>query len=105
MKEIITLLQQKKQEVIGELKEGKTKQQSLILQLDKAISWLNFADTHQLDSTKYYDIHSLPDTAHGTAYYHLMIDCESSDTKDWVEYALDHNSIEMSVGDIVIIRK
>lgn len=105
MKDIITILQDKKQEVITELKAGNTNNQSLISQLDKAISWLAIVEQYQLDMTNRYDIQVLPDTAHGMSFFHLMIDCESSDSKDWVEYAPNNSPIEMSIGDIIMVRK
>ncbi|KZE79814.1 hypothetical protein AV926_11625 [Myroides marinus] len=105
MKDIITLLQHKKQEVITELKQGNTSQQGLISQLDKAISWLNTVEEHQLDTAKHYDIHQLPDTSNGMSFFHLMIDCESSDPNDWVEYTPNNKAIEMCMGDLVIVKK
>lgn len=105
MQDIIALLQLKKQEVITELKEGNNAQQNLISQLDKALSWLNTIEEHQLDTPKHYDIHKLPDTSHGMSFFHLMIDCESSDPKDWIEYSPDNHPIEMCMGDLVIVKK
>ncbi|MEK6495104.1 hypothetical protein [Myroides odoratimimus] len=105
MKDIISLLQKRKQDIIVELKQGDTTNQNLIAQLDKAISWLTTVEDHQLDTVNHYDVHALPDTTHGMSYYHLMIDCESSDPVDWVEYTPHNRPIEMCMGDIIITRK
>lgn len=34
-----------------------------------------------------------------------MIDCESSDPNDWVEYTPNNKVIEMCMGDLVIVKK
>jgi hypothetical protein len=105
MNDIITLLHNKKQAIITELKLGNTINQHLITQLDKAISWLSTIEKYQLDHAKLYDIHSLPDTSHGMSFFHLMIDCESSDPADWVEYTPENKAIEICIGDLVIVKK
>lgn len=48
---------------------------------------------------------TLPDPHSGFSYYHLMVDNESGDPKDWTEYKPDNQSLELCFDDIIITRK
>ncbi|CAG9899622.1 hypothetical protein BOVA713_3456 [Bacteroides ovatus] len=47
----------------------------------------------------------MPDPHSGFSYYHLMVDNESGDPKDWTEYKPDNQSLELCFDDIIITRK
>ncbi|WP_229067732.1 MULTISPECIES: hypothetical protein [Bacteroides] len=78
---------------------------SHLQQIDKALGWLKVVEDNELATVWSYKIHRLPDPNSGFSYYHLMVDNESSDPKDWTEYNPDNQSLELCFDDIIITRK
>lgn len=78
---------------------------SHLQQIDKALGWLKVVEDNELATVWSYKIHRLPDPNSGFSYYHLMVDNESRDPKDWTEYNPDNQSLELCFDDIIITRK
>ena len=105
MKDIIELLQNERIKIVDTLKQGNQEQLSYLQQIDKALGWLKVVEDNELATVGSYKIHRLPDPHSGFSYYHLMVDNESGDPKDWTEYKPDNQSLELCFDDIIITRK
>lgn len=105
MEDVIKLLQNERRKTVDTLKHGEQHNLSYLQQIDKALGWLKVIEDNKLETVGKYNIHRLPDPEYGFSYYHLMIDYESGDPKDWKEYKQDNQSLELSFDDIVITRK
>lgn len=105
MKDIIELLQNERTKTIDALKQGELDKLSHLQQIDKALGWLKVVEDNELATVGSYKIHRLPDPHSGFSYYHLMVDNESGDPKDWTEYKPDNQSLELCFDDIIITRK
>ena len=109
MKDIIELLQNERIKTVDALKQGERQQLSYLQQIDKALGWLKLIEEKGLDGVGHYDIHSLPDLPQEKSglysFYHIMMDYESSDIKDWEEYKPNGQTLLLSFDDIVITQK
>lgn len=105
MKDVIELLQNERIKTVEALQQGNQDQLSYLQQIDKALGWLKVVEDNELATVGSYKIHRLPDPNFGFSYYHLMIDYESGDPKDWEEYKPDNQSLELCFDDIIITRK
>lgn len=105
MKDIIELLQNERKKTVDALKQGEQDKLSHLQQIDKALGCLKVVEDNELATAGSYEIHRLPDPNYGFSYYHLMVDNESSDPKDWEEYKPDNQSLELCFDDIIITRK
>ena len=90
--------------VLEELKKGKNKEinHEKIAEIKKAIHWLHKLSELKIESTKKYEIVTLPNMETGYSEFRLMNDCESDDIKNWIEFK-DHPPI--TTGDIIISAK
>ena len=86
MKDIIELLQNERTKTVDALKQGEQDKLSYLQQIDKALGWLKVVEDNELATVGSYKIHRLPDPHSGFSYYHLMVDNESGDPKDWTPW-------------------
>lgn len=105
MKDIIELLQNERIKTVDALKQGEQDKLAYLQQIDKALGWLKVIEDNDLETVGKYKIHRLPDPNFGFSYYHLMVDYESGDPKNWREYKPDNQSMELCFDDIIITRK
>ena len=105
MKDIIELLQNERTKTVDALKQGEQDKLSHLQQLDKALGWLKVVEDNELATVGSYSRVPMPDPNSGFSYYHLMVDNESGDPKDWTEYKPDNQSLELCFDDIIITRK
>lgn len=105
MKEIFELLNRERNRTVEDLRQGKSEQLSYLQQIDKARQWLETIQRLGLENPGRYNIHTLSDTGHGYSFFHLMIDCESSDTSEWVEYKPGGEELELTPGDVLLVHK
>lgn len=105
MKDIIELLQNERIKSVDALKRGEQHKLPYLQQIDKALGWLKAVEDNALENVGNYDIHRLPDPLFGFSYYHLMVDYESGDPRDWKEYKPNDQSLELCFDDIVIKHK
>lgn len=106
---VINKLQELRDCAIIELKQGKGEFLKTKLELDRAISCLEFCMEHNLfiDKKEKYSAFELPLPV-GTGYfsdYRIVDDCETEDKEFWRELKFDGKKVFLSPGDIIIKRE
>jgi hypothetical protein len=104
MKTAIDYLEQRKDEIKSELKNG-NKNENLLVELKEintSINWLKKIHEFKLKNVEKYEIVELPDMNTGWSFYRIMNDCETDDRNYWIELPIP---VEMCMGDILIISK
>jgi hypothetical protein len=107
MKTAINYLEQRKNEIRNELKNG-NKNENLLIELkeiNNSIKWLNKINELQLKTVERYEIIKLPYMETGSSNYRIMNDCETDNTNEWIELKKDNMPLFMCMDDILIIRK
>ncbi len=109
MKDIIELLQKERIKVVDALKQGEQQQLSYLQQIDRALGWLKMIEEKGLEHIGKYNIYSLPalppEISGLNAYYHLMLDYESTNVEDWEEYKPNNQPLLLCLDDIIITHK
>nr|WP_051033523.1 hypothetical protein [Acetivibrio cellulolyticus] len=105
----INKLQELRDCAIKELKQGKNEFLKTKLELDRAISCLEFCMEHDLfsDNKEKYSVLELP-LPEGTGYfsdYRIVDDCETEDKEFWRELKFEGKKVFLSSGDIIIKRE
>jgi hypothetical protein len=97
-------LEQRKDEIKDELKNGSKNEKLLIeiKEVNDSINWLKKINELKLKNVQKYEIIELPDMKTGWSFYRIMNDCETDDRNDWIELNIP---AEMCMGDILIISK
>lgn len=104
MEDIIRLLQQEKDKTIEALRKGEQEKMPYLQQINKALGWLIAINSNGLDISRRYEVHQLP-FQHGMWDYPLMIDNEVDDRECWSPYKLHDEPLELSAGDVLLLRK
>lgn len=104
MKFAIEVLQMEKDRLVSEAKKGKSVEAGEFKELDNAIHWLERIQKEKLGQEKDYIVKQLKQRNCGYSSYHIMIDQESSNVLDWVEYEEEGERIELIAGDYLLIR-
>lgn len=103
---VINKLQELRDNVIEDLKQGKKEFLKTKLELDRAISCLEFCIEHDLfsDNKEKYSVFELP-LPDGSGYfsdYRIVDDCETEDKEFWREIKFEDKKVFLSPGDIII---
>jgi hypothetical protein len=107
MKTAIDYLEQRRNEIKNELRDG-NKNKNLLIELkeiNNSIKWLNKIKELKLKNVERYEIIELPDMNTGWSFYRIMNDCETYNINDWIEFKKDNMPLQMTWGDILIISK
>lgn len=100
-----TLLEER-EKIVNALKNGDQNRLKDLQELDKAIAWIEVLMANQLDRARDYSVEPLPSTVgYGYSSYHLMIDMESNNVQDWLEYRPKGEDLLLGEGDILLIHK
>lgn len=104
MEYAIQSLLNQRDEVLEELKKGENTDinQKRIIEIKRAILWLQKLSELKIKDLKKYELVILPNMETGYSDYRIMNDCESDDRKNWIEWK-DHPTI--IPGDIIITEK
>ena len=107
MKTVIDYLDQRKNKIKAELKDGNKKENLLIelKEINNAMGWLNKIEELKLKNIQKYEILELPDMGTGWSFYRIMNDCETDDINYWIELKKDNMPLQVCMGDILIISK
>lgn len=106
---VINKLQELRDSAIMELKQGKKEFLKTKLELDRAISCLEFWMEYVWfsDNKEKYSVFELPLPV-GTGYfsdYRIVDDCETEDKRFWRELKFEGKKVFLSPGDIIIKRE
>lgn len=106
---VLNILRELRDCAISELKQGKNESLKTKLDLDRAISCVEFCNKHNLFTNKKekYTIFELPFLCTGYSDYRIIDDCETDHREYWKELKLikDDEIVYLSPGDIIIQRK
>jgi hypothetical protein len=107
MKVAIDYLEQRKNNIKNELKNG-NKNKNLLVELkeiNNGIKWLNKINELKLKNIEKYEIIELPNMNTGCSFYRIMNDCETDHRNEWIELKKDNIPLQVTMGDILIISK
>ena len=106
---VINKLQELRDYAINELKQGKNEFRKTKLELDRAISCLEFCNEHNLfiDKKEKYSAFELPLPVGTGCFsdYRIVDDCETEDKEFWRELKFEGKKVFLSPGDIIIKRE
>jgi hypothetical protein len=107
MKTVIDYLEQRKNDIKDELKNGNRNKNFLVelKEINNGIKWLNKINELKLKNVEKYEIIELPDMHTGCSFYRIMNDCETDNINDWIELKKDDIPLQVTMGDILIISK
>ncbi|MDE5946758.1 MAG: hypothetical protein K2G63_05615 [Oscillospiraceae bacterium] len=103
MKYVIDILNDKRKEIVNELKKQDTDRIINLKNLksvDKALKWLNTLEKNNIESADKFEVLRLPYQENCFATYRLMIDNEAESVQD-----LDFTDTELFPDDIIFKRK
>lgn len=108
MQYAIEVLNKEREEIIIALKNGQQEKLNDLQQVDKAIGWIELLKDNNLDKVSRYVFDELPyiEGYGGFTSYRLMIDKETDNTDDWVEYKKpDGTHYQLALGDFLLVHK
>lgn len=108
MRYAIEVLQKEREEIVNALKNGQKERLHDLQQVDKAIGWIKLLQDKNLEKANQYNFDELPyiEGYGGFTSYRLMMDKETDDTNDWVEYKKPNgDSYRLCLGDFLLVHK
>ena len=102
MEKVIKLLEERRWQIVDNLKSGNKEYLSELQEIDKAIGWLKKVNVLNLSNIQRYDVIELPFLNTGWSEYRIINDCETDNINDWIELKIDNNFVRLTAGDLII---